>query len=549
MIISYSFFIENNGLTCFVPEVIFDFNGDLNVCKQFLAIDKYKFITTTPNKDDNENYENIEHNSVNLTIKTELRKKRELFIKKIKCFGNIIDKAHFTMYLNCLEMIYDLMLINRANKIATSITGNSANNNLNNNNNENVQLYNKTYMSPLENDRYPDIRIEIYNITKNISQDIGDDERPQVDPRLENIEHYGVEEDPIMETFEHYVVEDVDPIVEIRNVSYIAETQTCSSQVVENYYQQHEFENFKDLYEINETDEWESTEFFEDQWLKYIKDYQDDLISTETVIRKDVKFWFEYVFNQESPVNSTFRCRICYRHAGGMYKNKNQIPKISTENGTLSSSKDYNGKLLRKHANDDIHNIIIKRLRKTRTKTLIEQIKLQNEEQTPSFLLVTSRMMLTVYAEIRIDLPFNRHSFIVELLRLNNVNMGLHHDNRNGMQRMSSCISRVMQKDLLNELVNMSRPVSIMINGSVDISHNHLMICYIVFVRNNQPVTVFYRLIKIGVSENAASLFSHIINAFKEDGLEEYLKLNLIAFISDSAAVLSSEGNSVSARF
>ncbi len=123
----------------------------------------------------------------------------------------------------------------------------------------------------------------------------------------------------------------------------------------------------------------------------------------KTIKKKDVKFWFEYLFHRESLENSTLRCRICYRDAEGMYRNSGQIPKIVAGKGTLRSNKNKNGELPRKHANDEIHNLIIKRLSKNRTKKLIEHIKTNKEKQTPSLLVlgIGSRVSIERYFESR----------------------------------------------------------------------------------------------------------------------------------------------------
>ena len=55
----------------------------------------------------------------------------------------------------------------------------------------------------------------------------------------------------------------------------------------------------------------DSTKHFNKHWLLWMRKYQPFM--PETTIIRNAK-WFEYVFNEENPGQSTFRCRLCYRN-------------------------------------------------------------------------------------------------------------------------------------------------------------------------------------------------------------------------------------------
>jgi hypothetical protein len=179
----------------------------------------------------------------------------------------------------------------------------------------------------------------------------------------------------------------------------------------------------------------------------------------------------------------------------------------------------------------------------------LEDLQRLQDSHLSEDLAVTSRMMRLVYFETLANIPFLMHSLTVQVQVMHGINLGNHHNNPDGAVRMVDLISKTMQRDLLNELIKNRPTISLQIDGATDKMNNHFMICFLSFQQHGQLITVFYRLLPICVSENAVALFNLIVDAFVDDGIEDYMKSKLVSFISDGAAVLSSASNSVSARF
>jgi hypothetical protein len=101
----------------------------------------------------------------------------------------------------------------------------------------------------------------------------------------------------------------------------------------------------------------------------------------------------------------------------------------------------------------------------------------------------------------------------------------------------------------MNELNTRPKPVSILIDTSMDKSNNHFLVIDLYYIKNEKPTFIFYRLIEIGFEEKSRDLFDYIIRAFQDDEMENYFKENLVGFISDSARVLTGSKNSVTTKF
>jgi hypothetical protein len=300
--------------------------------------------------------------------------------------------------------------------------------------------------------------------------------------------------------------------------------------------------------ELNDSriNEWESTSYFQDRWIPQINEHQNDLISTDTIQRPDVKSWFQYNLDKDDPKISTYSCRICLKYGPELYKPSQQIPTIAKESGQLVfnriDSKKRNNENLREHGKSTTYLEVVNLLKKIKRESMPElllQMQKRKDLEVEGELKVTARMMRTIYVELLADVAFNQHKRFVNLQRMHNVDMGFHHDNRMGTLRMIRCISDTMHRDLVTEVNIPNFPISLMVDTTTDSTNNHLMITYLYFLRNNNPIVQFYRLIKIGFSENSESLYNLLIDAFKNDKMEGFLRRNLITFITDGYLTLN----------
>ena len=57
-------------------------------------------------------------------------------------------------------------------------------------------------------------------------------------------------------------------------------------------------------------------------------------------------------------------------------------------------------------------------------------------------------------------------------------------------------------------------------------------------IENNIPRTYLYRLVELGQDETANGLLQAIVQAFREDGLEKFMKQQLVGYTADGAATM-----------
>ncbi len=321
---------------------------------------------------------------------------------------------------------------------------------------------------------------------------------------------------------------------------------TCSMSSTESVHISNILKEEESELDDSRINEWESISYFQNRWILQINEHQNDLISTDTIQRPDVKSWFQYNFNKDDPKSSTYSCRICLKYGPELYKPSQQIPTIAKESGQLvhdrTDSKKRNNEKLREHGKSITHLEVVNLLKKRKQELMPElllRMQKRKDLEMEDELKVTARMVRTVYVELLADVALNQHRRFVNLQRMHNVDMGYHHDNRMGALRMIRCISDTMHKDLMTEVNIPNFPISLMVDTTTDSTNNHLMIVYLYFLRNNNPIVQFHRLIKIGFSENSESLYNLLIDAFKNDKMEGFLRRNLIAFITDGYSTLN----------
>jgi hypothetical protein len=345
---------------------------------------------------------------------------------------------------------------------------------------------------------------------------------------------------PISLSLERMVETNFDEMID----EDVIDENICTKDLMDDVHEDLKYQFFLDQNSETQTLSFDSSNF-QESWIPLIEANQNDLLSITTITNKDIKPWFEYLYNEENPRKSTYRCRICFRHSSRIYPDIYHTPLMARAEGRLSTSLRKNGGILRNHAKSKIHNDIIKHLKSAKMTEYYEERQLEIDANLTHKLAATSRMMRVVYVEILADVPFNQHKLMVQAQTIHGVDMGSHHNNQKGATRMTQVISETMHIDLLNEMKETHPIVSLLVDGATDNTGNHFIICLFHFHRNGIPNTSLYKLLQIGVSEKAEDLFNLIISAFVKDGIDIYMKTQLLSFVSDGASVLSGKRNSV----
>ena len=196
------------------------------------------------------------------------------------------------------------------------------------------------------------------------------------------------------------------------------------------------------------------------------------------------------------------------------------------------------------------------------TKAAVISKTIESRNQDEKFEII-SKMIRSAYIEAKLNIPFMNHERIVKLQEMNGISMGTLHRNRRSLKRMIFHISYYMYLKLKQSLIQNAKTFSVIFDTTTDIKGEHYLIVYIQSLEidkdiSNQitqvrPVVYFYKLIKLGIREDAQALFNAVIRAIQADhgdGFEwlPYFTNKLIAVPSDGEAVMLGKDNGLARK-
>jgi len=293
---------------------------------------------------------------------------------------------------------------------------------------------------------------------------------------------------------------------------------------------------------------WKDTSHFVDLWSQQIQKYQSRIVAS-SLLNTENKIWLRYIFNENNPKQSTFQCRFCLSYVSKRPELKN-VPFLAQASGYIVSDYLRMWKQITSHTSSSVHQKAVLESKeeyllsiKECSKNVKQKIALKiSKEHLP-----TLKMIRTVYAEIKINLPFAAHSTVVELQKLNGVELGNHHFDRNSATRISENISQKMHQILLQHFKTKHYPMSIILDTSSDFANKNYMLVYFRSIEQNYPTIYFYRCLYVPL-ETAESLFNTLRNALVEDGLLQTVTDYLYGFGSDGAPVMLGKHNGLAQR-
>lgn len=156
-------------------------------------------------------------------------------------------------------------------------------------------------------------------------------------------------------------------------------------------------------------------------------------------------------------------------------------------------------------------------------------------------LKVTAAMFRTVFLEVKKNIAFDSHSSLVSLQEMHGVMMGHHHYEKCGAIAILESMSSHMHTLMIKHMISMNLPFSIILDGSTDSTETKFLIIYFQILDNNIPVMCFYRLVEASSDVTAKGLYESISKAFESEKVDfrNYVKRNLIGYVSDGEAVMS----------
>ena len=172
-----------------------------------------------------------------------------------------------------------------------------------------------------------------------------------------------------------------------------------------------------------------------------------------------------------------------------------------------------------------------------KTKEEFKEI-LYRKHTSGEILEAQNNQFLTAHEEAKLAMSYKSHVGLTQLQAENGCNIGrLHRTDRGSkMERLSMC--KRHRKSLKSFLLHYNGPVGILLDESVDVSHKSQMIVYIQGVEGNMPMMWYYRTIQV-TDATAEGLFRALIDTWREDGLHDFFKANLLSIATDGASTLT----------
>lgn len=214
---------------------------------------------------------------------------------------------------------------------------------------------------------------------------------------------------------------------------------------------------------------------------------------------------------------------------------KSQKSAYAKKDGVLKAVKRKNQDSMYEHVKSIAHLNIISNLKKQSIskKHRSDHFPISNDDN----LLITSKMIRTVYVINKLRLPCSDHEKLVRLQKLNGMDLGFHHYERSGCVAMTLELSKYFHEISIDYLIENKNPISLIVDDTTDMSNNHFKIVYFQTIEDTNPVIYFYRLIETK-SESGISGFEAIRNGFMAEKRTEfhiYMQKNLVGFASDGA--------------
>ena len=335
--------------------------------------------------------------------------------------------------------------------------------------------------------------------------------------------------------------------------------------------------------------DWESLAYWQNNWKEFLQNYLRDQFDVRWLeTHPDWKKWLIVIPNNDEPLNTHFKCRICSEYYSKFYGKPQSRPALATDDGWVlnprSDQKRKNYEMFDEHESGkkgnkgsgnaqrsgrSVHAGIIDRLNSEesmRIRSGMETItKILNTTSEFKKYKATAAMLLTVYTEQKLNIPFLNHPVLVALQLINGIDLGEIHRSRFIAKTMTLFISKQMHKLLLVHLYKNQYPISLIIDSTTDKGSNHYMIMYLRSLeseRNPQtneitreyPIVYFYSLERINYDESAQGYMNTISQKFNSENtvvgknFENIIKQNLIGFASDGANVMIGSNGGVSQK-
>ena len=282
---------------------------------------------------------------------------------------------------------------------------------------------------------------------------------------------------------------------------------------------------------------WQTEEFFKAEWVDLMKAHHKKLFPWRVIQNtRKIRMWFEFLQNAASPAESRYRCWICHTFFGMAGISPGKKDGFSNDTGKLHPHYESNLRAINGHETSRKHQEVIKALKAEGPLSFQDMVAAMKRkvEMRKSGQKMTA-MVRTIYAEARLNVPFNSHKVLVNLQQLNGQDMGHRLTTHRDATKLTTFISDQMHLQLRKFLIEQNSNCAILIDESSDRRQRSFLVILLQVMENHTPVVYFYYLLQLSSDTTALGLQGAMENQFAADGLTNYFRTNLRSFASDGA--------------
>ena len=293
---------------------------------------------------------------------------------------------------------------------------------------------------------------------------------------------------------------------------------------------------------------WSTTDYFKMEWIEKIENENPGYMPINYLKNnRNVKTWFIYIEEK-----NRFKCRLCSEYYDNFYLARMFRPDLANDIG-VEITDDYlkNKNLITRHYDTAAHTAVVSELKRIALISVSDTFDtLQQKSELDNIVLAaTTRVFRTVYAAHLTKTSFNSYRYLIDLQRIHNIKLGKYYGNRDGVQEMTSSISQRMHKILIEYILKENRPISIIMDTSVDLNKVNYLSVLLQTIEDERPTVYFYRLISLRSAGTGEGIFNSVKNALNEDKLLDYFKKNLVGYNTDGDMKFRGEKNGVLGYF
>ena len=272
---------------------------------------------------------------------------------------------------------------------------------------------------------------------------------------------------------------------------------------------------------------WNHARDFDQRWLRSLDEKQPELVTTF----RNAKSWIEYL------PTGKFRCKTCHQNVKKFREAWQFTPDLANDLGVWHNSYQENIRVIEDHKKNPTHMKIEERLKNDQEKAgLFSDYMYIKESDT----LITSEVMRTVYVAVKhMGTSFNSIEHMIDVQEIHGVDLGSQCKSRRTFTNMVASISTTMHNRLLDHIRTSPYPISIIVDGSTDVSNNHLLAILIQTLEDDMPMNYYYALIKLETDESAESQTEALIDKLTKDNIYDAVQNKIISFVSDGASVMT----------